>query len=326
MAIDAKISFMRQLSAGMGDVLTVEQMGKLNTCAMELLDHFDMTELKMQDAGDDDLLNCYLQALKVEGRSEKTIIRYEYIIKRMMDWVKVPTRRITVHHLRNYIAAEQDRGIKDSTLQGTRQVFTAYFNWLQREALIEKNPTANLGSIKVAKRDKKCYTEAELARLNMACENKRDMAILHFLSSTGCRISEMTGLNREDVDLKSLECVVHGKGNKDRVVFLSEVAGMMIKEYLEERKDKDPALFIGRKHERLAPDGVRCMLKALAKRAKVEHVHPHKFRRTRATELARRGMGIHEIARILGHERIDTTNLYLVMNKEEIKAEYRRYT
>lgn len=325
MAIDAKVSFLNQLREQMADRLTVEQMAALTGKCMCVLDHFEMTELQMTDASDDDLLKCYMDALRVQCRSEKTIERYEYVIRKLMEYVKIPTRMITVYHLRNYLAAEQARGIRDSSLEGTRQVFSAYFNWLQREALIEKNPTANLGAVKVAKKEKKRYTEIELARLNQCCQNRRDLAILNFLSSTGCRISEMTNLNRDDIDMERLECVVHGKGNKERTVYMSEVAGLMIKEYLDTREDDIEALFIGQRRERLQPGGVRMMLNELAARAGVEHVHPHKFRRTLATELTRRGMPIQEVARILGHEKIDTTMRYIAMNKEQVKADYRRY-
>lgn len=323
MAIDAKVSFVSQMEKELSSVLTVEQMTAMRRVAVGILDHFEMTELQMTEAGDDDLLECYLQAMRVQSRSKRTIERYEYVIRRLMDALKVPTRRITVHHLRNYLAAEQARGVKDSTLEGTRQVFTAYFNWLQREALIEKNPTANLGAIKVAKVEKKSYSEAEMARLYMSCENVRDRAIIHFLSSTGCRISEMTGLNRDDVDLDKLECIVHGKGNKERMVYLSETAGMLLKEYLESRKDDEEPLFLGQRG-RLQPGGVRNMMYQLSIRAGVDHVHPHRFRRTRATELTRRGMPIQEVARILGHEKIDTTMKYIHMTNDQVKADIRR--
>ena len=325
MAIDAKVSFIGMMEKELAGVLTVEQMEKIRKTTVSLLDQFEMTEIRQDDLQEDDLLDCYLSAMKVQCRSPKTIARYEYIIRKMMEGVKVPTRRITVYHLRNYLAAEKERGMMDSSLESIRQVFSAYFNWLQRESLIDRNPTANLGAIKCAKKEKLRYTEIELARLNQCCGNMRDRAILQFLSSTGCRISEMTGLNRDDIDLERLECVVHGKGNKERMVYLSEVAGMMVREYLMSRKDDLEALFIGQRKERLQPGGVRMMLNELAAKAGVEHVHPHKFRRTLATELTRRGMPIQEVARILGHEKIDTTMRYIAMNKDQVKADYRRY-
>lgn len=325
MAIDAKVSFIEQMEKSLAGVLTVEQMERMRKAAEDIMDHFDMVEIRMMDASDDDLLQCYIDAMKVQNRSQKTIARYEYEIRRMMDYVKVPTRRISVYHLRNYLAKEQARGVKDTTLEGLRQIYSAYFNWLQREALIEKNPTANLGSIKCAKREKKKYTEIEIAKLIDCCTGIRDRAIIQFLASTGCRVSEMTQLNRDDVHLDKLECVVHGKGNKERTVFLSEVAGEMIRTYLMTRKDDEEALFVGIRNERLQPNGVRTMLNALAKKAGVEHAHPHKFRRTLATELTRRGMPIQEVARILGHEKIDTTMKYVNMDHDFVKTEYRRY-
>lgn len=325
MAIDAKVSFIGMMEKELAGVLTVEQMETLRKTTVSLLDQFEMSEIRPEDLQDDDLLDCYLSAMKVQCRSPKTIARYEYVIRRMMESVKVPTRRISVYHLRNYLAGEKERGVNDSTLEGTRQVFSAYFNWLQRESLIERNPTANLGAIKCAKKEKKRYSEIEIMKLIDSCAGVRDRAIIHFLSSTGCRISEMTQLNRDDLDLEKLECVVHGKGNKERTVFMSEVAGEMIRAYLMTRKDTEPALFIGIRNERLQPNGVRMMLNTLAGKAGVEHVHPHKFRRTLATELTRRGMPIQEVARILGHEKIDTTMRYIAMNKDQVKADYRRY-
>ena len=323
--IDAKVSFMSQMEAGMADTLTVEQMKKMQTVGYAILDKFDLVELE-DEMEQDDLLDCYVSAMKVECRSQKTIDRYVYVIGRMMEFVKVPTRRVSVYHLRNYLTHEKERGICEQTLEGYREIFSAYFNWLQRESLIDRNPCVNLGVIKVPKKEKKTYTDAELERLNWFCGNIRDRAILHFLRSTGCRISEITGLNRDQVNLELLECVVHGKGNKERTVYLDEVAGMLLAEYLNGRIDDVPALFINKQHDRLNPGGVRAMLNKLAEKAGVDHVHPHKFRRTLATGLARHGMPIQEVAKVLGHEKLDTTMKYVVLNKDDVKASYRRYT
>ena len=323
--IDAKVSFMTQMEAGLTDTLTVDQMKKMQTVGYAILDKFDLVELA-DEMEQDDLLDCYVSAMKVECRSQKTIDRYVYVIGRMMEFVKVPTRRVSVYHLRNYLTHEKERGICEQTLEGYREIFSAYFNWLQRESLIDRNPCVNLGVIKVPKKEKKTYTDAELERLNWFCGNIRDRAILHFLRSTGCRISEITGLNRDQVNLELLECVVHGKGNKERTVYLDEVAGMLLAEYLNGRIDDVPALFINKQHDRLNPGGVRAMLNKLAEKAGVDHVHPHKFRRTLATGLARHGMPIQEVAKVLGHEKLDTTMKYVVLNKDDVKASYRRYT
>ena len=326
MAIDAKVDFMNQLEARLADVITASEMTKTLAAVAEVMDNFQIAVDATAEADmKDDLLNAFTDALKVQGRSQKTIDRYVYIINRMMAFVKVPTRRVTVYHLRGYLSAEKERGISEQTLEGCREVFSAYFNWLQREDLIQKNPTANLGVIKVPIVTKQTYSEVDLEKLNQKCHSLRDRAIIHFLGSTGCRISEMTGLDRDQVDLRTMECTVHGKGNKERTVYMDEVAGMLLGQYLETRKDSEPALFVGKGNRRLQPGGVRAMLKKLGIAAEVDHVHPHKFRRTLATNMARHGMPVQEVAAILGHEKIDTTMKYVVLNKDDIKSSYRRY-
>jgi len=247
-----------------------------------------------------------------------------------MDSVKVPTRQVTVYHVRSYLSAEQKRGICEGTLDNLRQVFSAYFGWLHREGLIERDPMGNIGAIKGKKKKKKIYSPVDIERLNDKCSDLRytirNKAIVAFLKSTGCRISEMTGLDRDAVNLNKLEVVVLGKGNKERKVYLDEVAGMLLQEYLDSRQDDDPALFIGSKKNRLTPGGVRAMLRDLAELANVEHVHPHKFRRTLGTNLSRRGMPIQEVAHILGHEKLDTTMKYVMLNDDEVKNDYRKFT
>ena len=215
--------------------------------------------------------------------------------------------------------------MQQRTFQRSRQVFSAYFNWLQREGLITRNPCANLGVIKYMKKEKDVYSDADIEKMKFGCRTIRDRAIIAFLRATGCRISEMCGLNREDVDLNNLECTVLGKGNKERTVYLDQVAGMVLRNYLDQRKDSLPALFVGKGSERLKPAAVRKMLVQLGEASNVEHVHPHKFRRTTATNLIRHGMPIQEVAAILGHDKIDTTMQYVVLDKTDIKAAYRRY-
>ena len=324
MSVDAKVLLMKDLERSLSSVLTADAMGKALTVTADLLERYSIESVDV-DNRPDDLLDAFVSAMSIQGRSQKTITRYTYIIQRMMNAVGCSTRGITVYHLRRYLADEKARGVADSTLDGVRQIFSAYFNWLQKENLIQTNPTANLGTIRCQKKVKQIYSDVDIERLKFAAENVRDRAIITFLASTGCRISEMTQLNRNDVDLDHLECKVLGKGNKERVVYLDPVAGMMIRTYLSEREDSSDALFVGRRGERLQPGGVRAMLVRLADAANVEHVHPHKFRRTLATNLIRRGMPIQEVACILGHDKLDTTMGYVVLDKSEVKNAYRKY-
>ena len=325
MAMDSKQDFLRSTEKALGDIVTASDMNRILKALSDVLEGYEMRMIREWTEEHDDCLQCFLDALSVECRSQKTIDRYRYVIGRMMEFAKVPTRKITVYHLRAFISAEKERGIADRTLEGYREIFSAYFNWLQRESLIEKNPAANLGAIKCAKKEKKTYYAVDFENLNRTCKSIRDRAILNFLASTGCRISEMIDLNRDDVDLDKLECVVHGKGNKERTVYLNDVAGMLLGEYLASRKDDCPALFTNRFNDRISPNGVRYMLSYLEKETGIEKVHPHKFRRTLATDLARHGMPIQEVAKILGHDKIDTTMQYVVLNKDDVKNSYRRY-
>lgn len=325
MAIEAKITLLRNLEKQLSAQITAADMSKVLSALADQLNGFSVEQSDETGTQQDDLLEAYMSAMRIQGRSEKTLERYQYIIDRMREVVKVSTREITVYHLRQYLASEKERGISDRTLEGTRQVFSAYFNWLQREDLIEQNPTANLGAIKCQKKIKVTYTEVDIERLKFGCANLRDRAIIAFLMSTGCRISEMTQLDRTDIDLVNLECTVLGKGNKERTVYLDPVTGMLIKDYLDTRKDLIPALFIGRGSSRLTPGGVRYMMSRLQERANVEHVHPHKFRRTLATNLIRHGMPIQEVAAILGHDKLDTTMQYVVLDKTDVKNAYNKY-
>ena len=325
MAIETKAVFLQELERDFSHVLTADAMTKALAIAADTLNRYSLELVDRAGADKDDLFQAYVDAMRIQGRSEKTIDRYMYIIGRLMKSVGVCTREITVYHLRRYLTEEKERGISDRTLESTRQVFSAYFNWLHREDLISRNPVANLGAIKCVKKVKDIYSDVDVEKLKFGCDNVRDRAIVSFLLSTGCRISEMVQLNRSDIDLSTLECKVLGKGNKERVVYLSSVAAMQIRAYLATRTDDYEALFIGKGTERMHPGGVRLMLNKLADKTGTVHVHPHKFRRTLATNLIRHGMPIQEVAAILGHDKLDTTMQYVVLDQSETKNAYRKY-
>lgn len=324
MAIEAKAVLLKGLEQQLSTQITAADMTRVLSAVSDQLAAFDVAQV---DTGEtrDDLLDAYVAAMRIQGRSEKTIARYTYLIRRMMDSVKVSTRSITVYHLRQFLASEKARGITDRTLESNRQVYNAYFNWLFRERLIDTNPVANLGAIKCVKKIKEVYSEVDIERLKFCCRNTRDRAIISFLLSTGCRVGEVVRLNREDVDLANMECRVMGKGNKERTVFLDAVTAMLLRDYLDQRTDDFPALFVGRGSSRLSANGIRKMLSVVSAAAGVEHVHPHKFRRTLATSLIRHGMPIQEVAAILGHDKLDTTMQYVVLDKTDVKNAYRRY-
>ena len=292
----------------------------------EHMDEFDISHVGPDEIETEDLLDTFINAKRVGGRSEGTLVRYRYVIERFMKHAGIKTREVTQYHIRDYFAAELDRGVSESTIDGIRQTLNGYFAWLESEKLIMKNPVANIEAIKYQKKERLALSFADVELLKRNCSSIRDNAIISFLLATGCRISEVTGLNRDDVNLDEGECIVLGKGNKERTVFLDDVAILTLREYLSSRKDDSEALFANKNGGRLNPGGVRAMLKKLAQASNVENVHPHRFRRTAVTRLLNRGMPIQEVAILVGHAKVDTTMKYFSANKTRIKNSYRIYT
>lgn len=325
MSIVAKQRIVSELQKSLSSTLTVDDMNVVVDALTVLLGKFDVEALpsEKRDGETGDFLNVFLDTKRIEGRSEKTLEHYQYILENMLSDLDTPIRQITVFHLRGYLMKQKKRGISDKTLEGTRSVMCSFFGWLQKEGLLHDNPCANLAPIKCEKVVRHPYTDVELEELKDACQNDRDRAIVCFLLATGCRISEVCALNVSDVDFRSRECVVHGKGNKQRVVFFGDVAQTYLERYLNGRTTG--ALFVGKRSERLTPNGVRAMLNRVAADANVEHVHPHKFRRTLATNLIGHGMQIQEVAAILGHDKLDTTMKYVYLDKSSVKNAYQKY-
>lgn len=324
MALAEKQLLQDSILSGMSDHLTGTQLMALKHCIEERLDTFSVEQITGSVSDPDDYLNAFISAKRVEGRSEKTIERYKYIIEKMQDYVGVPTRHITVYHLREYFAYLKSREMSDRSLEGMRSVFSSYFGWLQREYLIDKNPCANIGVIKYKKKVLLPYSDVEIYKLRESCKDQRNLAIIHFLLSTGCRISEVCALNRNSINFHTKECVVLGKGNKERTVYVDNITSLILQRYLKNRTDYSVALFAGKGTDRMKPGGMRKMLKQLEEISGVSNVHPHRFRRTLATNLIARGMPIQEVACILGHDNINTTMTYVYIGKPLVHNSYER--
>lgn len=328
MSTVAKQLFISELTKELEDVLTVKNMSAVVNAVNDILVMYnvDRDEDETGQQGFEDILKSFIEAKRVEGKSESTLNRYSYTLKRFMEYDSTPIQKITVYNLRNYFSAEKERGISDSTLKNLRFVFSSFFGWAYREELIPKNPVNNFNPIKCRKEVRMPYSDVDIERLKESCELPRDKAIVAFLLSTGCRIGEVCRLNRYDIDFQNLEVTVLGKGNKERTVYIDAVTAMQVKKYLDERKDNCEALFINNRAKRLQDGGVRYILDEIAKKAVVENVFPHRFRRTLATNLINRGMPIQEVKDILGHEKIDTTMGYVYVNKQNVKNAYQKYS
>lgn len=327
MSIAAKMVMMRDLERQLGSMLTADDVQRVMQALSDQLSRYDMEAAagSYVEGESDDYLNAFLDAKQIEGRSAKTIERYRYMLSRILGEIRVPVRDITIYHLRNYLMQMKKRGIGDSTIEGTRSIMNSFFSWLQREGMIERNPCGNINTIKCAKKIRLPFSDTEIERLKEASTGARDKALICFLLSTGCRISEVCALDRTDIDFHSMEVTVLGKGNKERTVFIDGVTAMLLKRYLASRKDTLPALFVGKGSERMTPGGIRFMLKDIEQRSGVENVHPHRFRRTLATSLINHGMPIQEVAAILGHDKLDTTMKYVYISKTNVKTAYQKY-
>lgn len=325
MSLDCKERFANMVRQELEEILTVRQLENVMGTIWSALSAVDMTMTFNEERGDlsnDELLQAFLQAKRVEGRSASTLEHYRYIVTRFLSATKVPISDTTVNTIRSYYTSELDRGIAEKTVRGYQTVFSSMYGWLWREGLIRKNPCANIGVVKVPDTKKHPYSTVEIELIKESCKNLRDKAVVLFLMATGCRISEATQTNWKDINFQDKELVVFGKGSKERTVYLDDVACDVLKKYLSTRTDDNPALFIGKGGGRITPGGIRVMLKRLERVSHVQNIHPHRFRRTLATNLATKGMPVQEIAYILGHAKIDTTMRYICVQAINVKSHY----
>ena len=281
------------------------------------------TELSVVDTSAEGLLKKFLATKRIEGIAESTLKRYADQNLKLLRFLNKPVYEITTYDLRFYLSFCRQQGrVTNRTLNGMRRCYSSFFSWLSAEGLIGKNPCAGLVRVKFRKQVKKPYSAVELERIRSACSsNARDLALVDFLYSTGCRVSEVSHLDINDIDFDNQECTVIGKGNKERIVYLSDVAAM----HLQNRTDMSEALFSGKGSDRLSKNGIEAALKRIGKKAKVENVHPHRFRRTLATNLLDRGMNIQDVAKILGHADLKTTQIYCFISQKNVKVAYQKY-
>lgn len=326
MSIVANQEIIRTMEEKLSSVLTVDALKQTLATLDATLASYEINRVEFDDAEHDYLFEAYFDAVTAQGLSPKTIRQYRYVLTRFLDNVGVRSRNISPYHIRQYFTKEKERGISDRTLASIRFVFSGYFNWLHRDGLITKNPMVNIGPIRCEQELKEVFSECDLEKMKMGCKTLRDKALVCFLKASGCRIGEVETLTRDNVNLASRFCVVHGKGNKWRKVYIDSVTAMILSEYLDSRTDANPSLFVSlRGAKTWHQDGMRVMLKKLSARTGVAHVHPHKFRRTELTYLHKKGMAPEELKVLAGHSKIDTTLGYVMINDEQISASYNKY-
>lgn len=276
----------------------------------------------------EELLAIFLSAKRVEGCSEKTLRYYKASIAKMFSLLHKYSLQITTDDLRQYLADYQKiNQCSKTNIDNIRRILSSFFSWLEDENYIIKSPVRRIHKIKTNKTVKETYSDEALEILRDKCNCLRDLAIIDLLASTGMRVGELVRLNIEDIDFENRECIVFGKGSKERPVYFDARTKIHLKNYVLSRKDNNPALFVSllKPHNRLEISGVEIRLRKLGRKLHINKVHPHKFRRTLATKAIDKGMPIEQVQRLLGHAKIDTTMEYAMVNQNNVKISHKKY-
>ena len=327
-----KREFIERVKSRLIHVLDESQMQELEMAITICFDGLQLqkecTELSTNVVDNWEYCKRYLQSMVVAGNALGTIENYKMHLRILLQDISKPLLEITDDDLMLHLARQKyQRKIGNRYLNQKRIVFRSFFGWLRKKRYINENPAELLDQIKYDVKLKKPFTDEEREILRCKCKCERDLALLDFLYSTGCRVSEVVALNKEDIDFVENQCVVHGKGGKERIVYLNASAMYHLQLYLEERKDNNPALFVGTKKpfDRLSKNGIEAVLRRLGKLAKIDKVHPHRYRRTALTNAANRGMPLQDVQHLAGHASPDTTMIYCNVDSSKVKAEHKMF-
>ena len=306
------------------------QLERLKQVMEHTLFYYDVSVANV-DSGDDDsktLIDKFIAAKRIEGCSEKTLKYYQTTITAMVSDLNKNVRNILTEDLRIYLTKYQNINQSSRvTIDNIRRILSSFYSWLEDEDYIVKSPVRRIHKVKTTSSIKETFTDEELETMRDNCEEIRDLAMIDMLASTGMRVGEMVLLNRNDIDFTERECVVFGKGDKERIVYFDARAKIHLQEYLDCRMDDNIALFVSLRapYERIKIGGIEHRLREMGKRLSISRVHPHKFRRTLATMAIDKGMPIEQLQRLLGHQRIDTTLQYAMVKQSNVKMAHKKY-
>ena len=309
----------------MDKYLTVNQSQKLQRVLISRLT--DQTK-SVSSVSNSNYLAMFLNAKKIEGCSERTLTYYKTTVEKLLDGITDPIRKVTTDDIREYLANYQ--GLNDcskTTIDNIRRNISSFFTWLEEEDYIIKSPMRRIHKIKTTKTVKEVISDEEIERMRDKCKNLRDLAIIDLLYSTGMRIGELVRLNIDDIDFEERECIVFGKGDKERRVYFDAKTKIHLMGYINSRSDDNPALFVtlDAPCDRLKISGVEIRLRRLGRELGINRVHPHKFRRTMATRAIDKGMPVEQVQKLLGHSQIDTTMRYAIVNQTNVKVAHRKF-
>ena len=291
--------------------------------------NYDIKEKQYQEkTSEQNFVELFLSAKRIEGCSERSLKYYKVTIEAMLDELKIDVKHIVTDDIRGYLTDYQKKKKSSKvTIDNIRRILSSFFSWLEDEDYILKSPVRRIHKIKTGISIKETYSDEALELMRDSCTELRDLAIVDILASTGMRVGEMVLLNRNDIDFNERECIVVGKGNKERVVYFDARTKIHLQNYLNSRLDDNPALFVSLRapYERLQIGGIEVRLREHGKKLGLQKVHPHKFRRTLATMAIDKGMPIEQLQQLLGHRKIDTTLQYAMVKQSNVKIAHRRY-
>ena len=294
-----------------------------------VLSDYEVTKSKVIDKEiEQDFVELFLSAKRIEGCSEKSLKYYKSTIESMLNELQKGVKYIITDDIRGYLTEYQEKNKSSKvTIDNIRRILSSFFSWLEDEDYILKSPVRRIHKVKTGTNIKETYSDEALELMRDSCTELRDLAIIDMLASTGMRVGEMVLLNRNDIDFNERECIVFGKGSKERVVYFGARAKIHLQNYLNSRVDNNSALFVSLKapHERLKIGGVETRLREFGKQLGLHKVHPHKFRRTLATMAIDKGMPIEQLQQLLGHRKIDTTLQYAMVKQSNVKIAHRKY-
>ena len=309
----------------MAGYLSISQMKKLQEV---LLKNLSDDKAKQKDISNSEYLKLFLAAKSIEGCSERTLQYYRVTVEHLLRHVLMPIRKITTDEIREYLVNYQRvNNCSKVTVDNVRRNISSFFSWLEEEDYILKSPMRRIHKIKTKQQVKGVITDEAIERLRDHCKCDRDLAMIDLLYSTGIRVGELVNLNISDINFEERECVVFGKGDKERKVYFDAKAKLHLQDYLKKRTDSNPALFVtlDAPFDRLRISGVEIRIRELGRSVNLERIHPHKFRRTMATRAIDRGMPIEQVQKILGHSQIDTTMQYAIVNQTNVKTSHQKY-
>lgn len=286
------------------------------------------TDLATRNTTSEEYLKAFIITKRIEGMSDQTLARYYDENLKLIQAVNKPLKEINTNDMRYYLALKRNRDHNSNvTLEGIRHCWSSFYGWLTKEEIITKNPCLKLSQIKCPKQVKKAFSTVEIDKIKRACmNNKRDLALIDFMEATGCRVSEVSNMDVADVSFDKNEVLVrHAKGDKQRIVYLTDVAALHLKEYLADRKIASTALFTSKSGKRLSKNGIEAMCKRLEDKSGVSNIHPHRWRRTFVTRALSNGMPLQYVSILVGHVSYDTTKIYFAENQDEIMIAYKKY-